>query len=122
MQVQHFYYDFDAAEGAPHKSVAVMLLHHSYRRKAALHAQPVGPFQDAPFKLKAAVRDRRHRSSAAGRLAVSYAASSSLGGPPRVPFSRAALALAALRAEQPSSPICCIHRREPKAPSMSAGT
>jgi len=61
-------------------------------------------------------------SSAAARLAVSYAASTSLGRPPRVPFSRAALALPALRAELPSSPICCIHRREPKAPSMSAGT
>jgi hypothetical protein len=61
-------------------------------------------------------------SRAAGRLAVSYAASLSLGRPPRVPFSRDALALAALRAEPPSSPICCIHRREPKAPSMSAGT
>ena len=40
-------------------------------------------------------------SSAAGRLAVSYAASLSLGRPPRVPFSRDALALAALRAEPP---------------------
>jgi hypothetical protein len=61
-------------------------------------------------------------SSAVGRFAVSYAASLSLGRPPRVPFSRDALALAALRAEPSSSPICCIHQREPKAPSMSAGT
>jgi hypothetical protein len=67
------------------------------------------------------ITDGRSGSSA-GRLAVSYAASLSLGRPPRVPFSRDALALAALRAEPPSSPICCIHRREPKAPSMSAGT
>ena len=59
---------------------------------------------------------QQNRSSAAGRLAVSCAASLSLGRPPRVPFSRDALALAALRAEPPSSPLCCIHRREPKAP------
>jgi hypothetical protein len=69
-----------------------------------------------------AARMSQKGSSAAGRLAVSYAASLSLGRPPRVPFWRDALALAALRAEPPSSPICCIHRREPKAPSMSAGT
>jgi hypothetical protein len=38
-----------------------MLFHHSCRRKAALHAQPVGPFKDATFKLKTAVRDRPQR-------------------------------------------------------------
>jgi hypothetical protein len=59
---------------------------------------------------------------AACRHSASYAASLSLGRPPRLPFSRDVLALAALRAEPPSSPICCIHRREPNAPSMSVLT
>ncbi len=44
--------------------------------------------------------------SAAGRLAVSHAACLSLGRPRRAPYSRVALALDALRAEPPSSPIC----------------
>ena len=45
-----------------------------------------------------------------------------LGRPPRLPFSREALVLAAVRREPPSLPIRCIQRREPKVPSMSAGT
>jgi pimeloyl-ACP methyl ester carboxylesterase len=50
------------------------------------------------------------------------AAARSFGRPPRLPFSREAFALLALRLNPPSLPICCIHRPDPKAPSMSPGT
>jgi hypothetical protein len=49
-------------------------------------------------------------------VALRLAATLSLGRPPRLPFSREAFALTELRLDPPSLPICCIHRREPKAP------